>query len=213
MKKSLLLIIVIFSAIGLIAMVGCSKKSETPAPAPTATLGVDFSAASQATGWTVSDQVKDTDGISAVAWDGTAGAGFNGSTGCLSTTANFNHDTVTNTMNAKGAIQYAWGSTTPINLHTDKIIFHVNIPQAMVTQGKFGVQLQMNTGSGWTYADGGWNNVTTAGWQAFTWDLATTPPSGGADATSVDKIAFQFTDTNVTSTAGAMTILFDDISY
>jgi len=229
MKRTLITVLCVILALSLLSM-ACSKKKSTTSPsAPTNTPGVvnsptvtptavqelavlDFSTSSQATGWTVSDYICCEDGFTAVNYDSTAGDGHNGSTGCLSVTANFVPGTLTYT--AEGAIQYSWGTANPVNLTNQTLICWVNIPAALAT-GLFGLQISINTGAGYTYADGGWHSITTSGWQSFTWDLATNPPTvTGIDTTSVDKINFQITDSTATdTTTGVQTVYFDDISY
>ncbi len=98
--------------------------------------------------------------------------------GAAELTCNFTGD-LGNTTTAKGAFKI--GLTTPENLTGKTITVHVyvptNITQPPYSSTPYGAKVYIKTGTNFTWADGGWNNLLTPGWNTFTFS-----PSGVGEA-------------------------------
>src|SRR5208283_1690646 len=104
--------------------------------------------------------------LSGKVWNSTAGAGHNGSTGCMQFTGNYS------TVPAKGDINSNF-SATPVNLTGQTISFWINFPADMTAAGGlYQVAIYAQSAAyGW---DATYINVTTAGWQQYSWVLPAT---------------------------------------
>lgn len=238
MKKTLFLIVVMIAAIGLIVMVGCSKKTESPAapsgPAatmtstqmvasPTATVtpttlvpvvvGFDSGIGS----WGVPNPLYTTEqALTAPVWDSVDG---HTSAGCLQET--YTYDTSVNSADhTAGDAELGLGANFDLTGHT--ITMWVKVDAAMATTSAYSAQIYVkndNTCSpNYGYSSGGWVDLTTTNWTQLTFVVDSgVAANGNANKTCISTIGMQvYRNRNLTNAADDVTggvILFDDVSY
>jgi hypothetical protein len=217
MKKFLSVFFVAVLVLGALSLVSCKKSSTTsPTPAATATPAPLFTFETDQSalfGLGTADSPAET-GISAIAWYSTVADAYAGS-GSLKATASFS-GVVGTAATAKGGLVYSPASGT-INLANKTITVWVNIPAAIVSASTpYGFSFGINS-NGWANYNQLYINITAAGWQKFTWDVATTAPAAGwqsgTDLTTAQKIEFQIAKGTGSPDSGACTINFDNIDW
>lgn len=110
---------------------------------------------------------------------------------------------------AKGAFKIELGGS-PENMTGKTITVHVFVPTA-ITQPPYnstplGAKVYIKTGAGYNWADGGWNNLLTPGWNTFTFS-----PSGVGE-TDTREVGVQIgKGTGTPDWAG--TIYVDEINW
>lgn len=128
--------------------------------------------------------------------------------GAAALTCNFTGNLGTTTT-AKGAFKIDL-SSNPENLTGKTITVHVYVPvvltQPPYNSAPYGAKVYVKTGDGWTWADGGWENLLTSGWNTFTFS-----PSGVGE-TDTREVGIQIgKGTETPDWAG--TIYVDEVNW
>ncbi len=140
----------------------------TATPTNTQTVRYNFDSTLQ--GWVVSTYSNPpNDGELGITGATVSSVQVYAGAGAAALTCNFTGDLGTTTT-AKGAFKIDL-SASPENLTGKTITFHVYVPtditQAPYNSAPYGAKVYIKTGTGWTWADGGWNNLLTPGWNTF----------------------------------------------
>ena len=154
----------------------------TVSPTPTATSGSAslYPFDSTLNGWTHSTYSNPpNDGELGITGESITTTEKYAGAGSAALTCNFTGDLGAST-SAKEAFKLNV-SASPVNMTGKTITVHVYVPtaltQAPYNSNPYGAKVYIKTGSSWTWADGGWNNLLTPGWNTFTFS-----PSGVGEA-------------------------------
>jgi hypothetical protein len=220
MKKTLILFIAMIAAIGLIAMVGCSKKAETgPDTNATATAVAIAAATAQATVFNFeTDQTGSwaSDGTvcGTLAWNDT-GVNSNTSLGSMECPVVFS-GTATGA-NGSGQVKYTWPWGTSDFTYSDftnrTLRVRVYIPAGLVDANyPYGLYLFVQD-STWTWRDQV-VNITASGWQTFSWKVADSCNTcGSGDVTKIIQAGVKIAKSADASPDYTGTVYFDDFVW
>ncbi len=225
MKRSKLVIVVVSIILSTVLfLLACAtKKTPTttepeptntpsgPAPTPTNTQQpAKYNFDSTLQGWTVSTYSSPSgdDGELGITDASVSNAQVFAGTGSAALTCNFT-GTLGASTSAKGAFKIDL-SLSPEDLTGKTIVVRVYVPAALTqspyNSNPYGAKVYIKTGSGWTWDDGGWNNLLTAGWNTFSYE-----PSGVGES-DTKEVGIQISKgTGTPDWAG--TIYVDEVNW
>jgi len=197
-----------------------STTSPIVSPTPTFTVSAtstpyvistlfDFSTSTQVSSWKPSDYICCEDSIQGLTWNDTS-TDADGGTGCLQVSAIF--DAATNTFDGKGDIFYP---APNLDMTGKTITFKVNIPPGLIQSPSYILTVWIKSTTNYVFDNNNntWFNLTTTGWQTFSWNLANTTTFNG-DPTKVVQIGCEISKgSGSPDITTPQTILFDDISW